>query len=515
MSIRNVLIVDDEPTQRRLLESLLTSLGYGVIIAKDGIDASRILASDAVSDISVVIADLQMPRKSGLEVMEEAKILHPDLPFIIATSTGSVNTVIETMRAGASDFIMKPIQAERLQASLENALKVSKLTTQIQKLKRKNDNRLSFDDLIAHSPATIEAITMAKRAAASSIPVLIDGESGVGKEVMARAIQGESPRSGKPFIPVNCGAIPENLVESILFGHEKGSFTGASDRHIGKFQEADGGTLFLDEVGELKLDIQVKLLRALQEGEIDRVGGSKPIKVNVRLISATNKDLDQLVEEGKFREDLYYRLNVFQLTLPPLRERRDDISGLVSHFIKKISVEENKAISGIDETALAMLQAYPWPGNIRQLENTLFKAVVLAETNILQPEDFPVVLKTLQYHNAIQDGKVLHPLRRLEDCIMEKNPSSKDKKKRRSSDILPASTSISVVDPKGKVRPLKDIEKDIMQMALNLTMNQPHDAADSLKIGLDELNQVLALMTSDEKASGHEKEVSKRISNKI
>jgi DNA-binding NtrC family response regulator len=464
ISKQKILIIDDEPTQSRLIESLLTTLGYTVQTAKDGFEALKILEGEKASEISAVLLDLVMPRKSGIEVMTEGKSLHPQLPFIIMTANGSVNTVIEAMRAGASDFIVKPVNSERLQVSLQNALKVSSLTTEIQKLKRKNDNRLCFSDLIAESPLTKEAITMAKRAAGSSIPVLIDGESGVGKEVMARAIQGESLRSGKPFIAVNCGAIPENLVESILFGHEKGAFTGAVDRHIGRFQEADGGTLFLDEVGELKLDIQVKLLRALQEGEIDRVGGTKPIKVNVRLISATNKNLAQLVEEGKFREDLFYRLNVFQLTLPPLRQRREDITGLVQHFIKKISAEENKVISGVDTTALQMLEAYHWPGNIRQLENTLFRAIVLAEDSILKPQDFPSIQLSLEARRAFQNGQVIHPLRRDEDRLAEKLEASLPKN-RRSSDRAPSQTHICIIDKDGKVRSLKEIEEDIMRIA--------------------------------------------------
>ncbi len=234
-------------------------------------------------------------------------------------------------------------------------------------------------------------IALGKRAAASNIPVLIEGESGVGKELIARAIQGESERAGKPFVVVNCGAIPENLVESILFGHEKGSFTGAVDKRIGKFQEADGGTLFLDEVGELPLDAQVKLLRALQDGEIDPVGSKKPVKVNFRLISATNRDMIQLVKDGKFREDLYYRLNVFPIWVPPLRERLDDVAELALHFLARFAAEEGKRISGISDDALRLIKSYPWPGNVRQLENAVFRAVVLADGTELTVAEFPQI----------------------------------------------------------------------------------------------------------------------------
>src|SRR6202044_1068434 len=279
---------------------------------------------------------------------------------------------VDAMRAGASDFLVKPASPERITVSIRNALKLGTLTGEVTRLKKKVENRLVFDDLIGKSPEMRQVIRLGQRAAQSNIPILIEGESGVGKELVARAIQGSSERAGKPFVTVNCGAIPENLIESILFGHEKGSFTGASDKHLGKFQEADGGTLFLDEIGELRLDMQVKLLRALQEGEVDPVGSKRPVKVDVRIISATNRDLGQMVKENTFREDLYYRLNVFPVTVPSLRNRPSDIQPLARFFIERFAAEENKPIAGMTAEASSLIERFDWPGNVRQLENTIF-----------------------------------------------------------------------------------------------------------------------------------------------
>jgi len=276
----------------------------------------------------------------------------------------------------------------------------------VKRLNQKVGGAMTFADLISNAAAMQNVARMVRRGAQSNIPILIEGESGVGKEMIARAIQGESDRRGKPFVAVNCGAIPENLVESILFGHEKGSFTGASQRHIGKFQEADGGTLFLDEVAELPLDIQVKLLRAIQEGEVDPVGARRPVKVNIRLISATNRNMIEMVKAGQFREDLYYRLNVFPIMVPPLRDRVEDIPALVEHFITRFSAEEGRKVRGIDEAALSMLMTYGWPGNVRQLENTVFRAIVLCEGDILTVDwgqADPVIYKVMP--DGTLDGK--------------------------------------------------------------------------------------------------------------
>ena len=332
-----------------------------------------------------------MPGTDGMAVLGAMRTLPKKPPAIVQTAHGSIDAAISAMRAGAVDFVVKPVSPERLEVSIKNALKIEALAGELSRIKAQAKGSLGFADLITGSVAMTRVIELGKRAAKSTIPVLIEGESGVGKELIARAIQGESARAGKTFVTVNCGAIPENLVESILFDHEKGSFTGASEKRASKFVEADQGTLFLDEIGELPLDAQVKLLRALQEGEIDPVGSKQPVKVDFRLISATNQNLISLVNEGRFREDLYYRLNVFPIWVPPLRERLEDVPELIRHFIARFAAEEGKRIDGIDADASAMLRRYSWPGNIRQLENAVFRAVVLADTPMLTVNEFPQI----------------------------------------------------------------------------------------------------------------------------
>ena len=323
---QTILIVEDDPAQLRYFETVVTTLGYAAQTAADGEAAVDFLRRPDGGAVDLVLLDLVLPGIDGVEVLEKVKPARPDLPIIILTMQGGVGTVVKAMRAGATDFFIKPVSPERLQVSIENALRLRTLSGELSRMERQIQGELGFSDLVCRSEPMLAVIELARRAAGSNIPVLIEGESGVGKEMIARAIQGSGERAGKPFVAVNCGAIPENLVESILFGHEKGSFTGASDKHSGKFREASGGTLFLDEIGDLALDIQVKLLRVLQENEIDPVGSSKPVAVDVRLISATNRNLQDRVRRQQFREDLYYRLNVFPVHVPPLRERGADIS---------------------------------------------------------------------------------------------------------------------------------------------------------------------------------------------
>jgi len=287
------------------------------------------------------------------------------LPILVLTSDGSVSRAVYAMRAGANDFIVKPAAPERLDVSIRNALALCNLSHEVQRLSREAENRLGFEDLIAFSPATRDVIALARRVARSDMPVLIEGESGTGKEVFARAIHGSSDRDGAPFVAVNCGALPAALVESILLGHEKGSFTGATERRKGKFQEATGGTLFLDEIGELPLDAQVKLLRAIQTGEIDPVGAAGPVKVDIRLISATNRDLRAMIAEGACREDLYYRVSVFPLVLPRLRERRENIPGLAQMFLARATAADDMVIEGFSTAAMETICRAPWPGNVR------------------------------------------------------------------------------------------------------------------------------------------------------
>ena len=396
---KTILIVDDDPAQRRLLQAAVERNGFHTRVAENGFQAVE--AVEVHADIDAVMLDLVMPGMSGQEALKEIRRRRGDLPCIVLTASGGIDTVVQAMQAGASDFFVKPASPERILVSIRNALELSNLKTEVVRMKKRASGQLSFDDMVANAPVMGPVVRMGKRAAGSNIPVLITGESGVGKELLARAIQGGSERAGKPFVTVNCGAIPENLVESILFGHAKGSFTGATDSHAGKFVEANGGTLFLDEVGELPLEAQVKLLRVLQEGEVDPVGAKRPLKVDVRIISATNKDLAKLVIDGKFREDLFYRLNVFPIEAPPLRQRREDVPALVARFIARFNAEEGRSVRGASEAAMAMLLNFDWPGNVRQLENAVFRAVILCEGDLLQPEDFPQIsgLKPLKAAN--------------------------------------------------------------------------------------------------------------------
>jgi DNA-binding NtrC family response regulator len=447
---KTVLVVDDDPTQRRLLQAAVERAGFAVRTAPDG-EAGLALARDTREAIDVVLLDLIMPGLSGMDTLKRLMELRADLPVIVLTATGGIDTVVQAMRAGAQDFFVKPASPERVITSIRNALQLSSLTTEVKRLKKTSDNTLSFEDMIASAPAMRQVIRLGQRAAASNIPILVLGESGVGKEVLARCIQGASERSGKPFIAVNCGAIPENLVESILFGHEKGAFTGAVSKSLGKFVEADGGTLFLDEVGELPLDIQVKLLRVLQEGEVDAVGSRRPTPVDVRIISATNKDLAALVGRGTFREDLYYRLNVFPVEMPPLRARMEDIPALTEHFIARFNASEGRRILGASPSTLALLQAYDWPGNVRQLENMIFRAVILCEGDRLSPEDFPQISGLKPVAPAPQPTPMAMP-------APQGMPLPEP--------VVTADVPVALTDAHGDLRAMNDIERDLIAYAI-------------------------------------------------
>jgi DNA-binding NtrC family response regulator len=478
-----VLICDDDPVQRRLLSETIKRFGYRTKAAASGQEALELLEADSGDAISILLLDLVMPQMGGMEVLERMRTLANRPPVIVQTAHGSMETAIKAMQAGASDFVIKPVSPERLEVSLKNALKIDQLEVEIKRIKRKTAGTLTFDDLIIKSPVMDRVVALGKRAAGSTIPVLIEGESGVGKEMIARAIQGSSDRAGKPFVTVNCGAIPENLVESILFGHEKGAFTGAVDKRNGKFVEAHEGTLFLDEVGELPLEAQVKLLRALQEGEVDPVGAKRPVKVDIRIVSATNKDMIQLVKEGKFREDLYYRLNVFPIMIPPLRERMGDLYDLIRHFIHRFALEEGKRIEGISEEALEMLKRYPWPGNVRQLENAVFRAVVLADSPLLGVDEFPQIAAHVEGFTAqvppAPEPAIKRPVYEGPAIIgLEKTrPATIDMT--RDKDQI----GIPVLTEKGDMRPLEEIEADLIRLALGRYHGRMTEIAKRLGIG--------------------------------
>ena len=401
--VATILIADDDAVQRRLVENMVQKCGYETLVVDSGDAAVALLTGADAQAIDAVVLDLVMPGLDGLGVLAKIREAGVNVPVIVQTAHGGIDNVVSAMRAGAQDFVVKPVGFERLQVSLRNALNTSALKGELQRIRHSREGRLTFADIITRSETMAGVLRTAQKAAASSIPVLVEGESGVGKELFARAIHGSSERKAKPFVAVNCGAIPDNLVESILFGHEKGAFTGATERHMGKFVEAHGGTLFLDEVGELPLAAQVKLLRALQEGTVEAVGGRKPVKVDVRIISATNRKLLDLVKNGAFREDLFYRLHVLPLTIPPLRMRREDIPHLLRHFLARFSAEENRTITGISGEAMAHLAQLDWPGNIRQLENTVYRAVVMSESDQLGLPDFPQATA-----HAVPDAPALH-----------------------------------------------------------------------------------------------------------
>src|ERR1700726_3584017 len=384
-----MLIVDDDPVQRRLLDNVVRKFGYDALLAEGGDRALAILTGDEGQRIDAVVLDLVMPDLDGLGVLAKMRDAGLSIPVIVQTAHGGIDNAVTAMRAGATDFVVKPVGPERLQVSLRNALAASALKDELARVKRSRSGTLGFGDIITKSPRMQSVLRTAEKAANSTIAVLLEGQSGVGKELIARAIHGSGPRRRKQFVAINCGAIPDNLVESLLFGHEKGAFTGATERHVGKFVEASGGTLFLDEVGELPLAAQVKLLRALQEDEVDPVGGRKPVKVDVRVVSASNRNLIAAVKEGRFREDLFYRLHVFPITVPPLRERPEDIPDLVRHFLVRFNAEEGKRIRVVAADAMALLARCSWPGNVRQLENAIFRAVVLAEGDEIGVDEFP------------------------------------------------------------------------------------------------------------------------------
>jgi len=461
---KTVLVVDDDPTQRRLIQAVLEREGFSVAHAESGDAAMQRLMSGGGAD--VVLLDLVMPGMSGQETLAEMRARGFNQPVIVVTATGGIETVVQAMQAGAVDFFVKPAAPERIIVSIRNALSLGALKGEVDRLTKRVAGRTTFEDLIGASPAMTMVKRLGERAAKSSIPILITGESGVGKEVIARAVHGSSERAGKPFVAVNCGAIPENLVESILFGHEKGSFTGATDKHLGKFQEANGGTLFLDEVGELPLDVQVKLLRALQESEIDPIGAKRSVKVDVRIVSATNRDLSQAVAEGRFREDLFYRLNVFPIEAPALRERKEDVAALVDAFVRRFNVEEGKSVVGASRETLAFLTAFDWPGNVRQLENAVYRAIVLADAPYLQPHDFPAISGV-----AAPPPEALAP---ASEPAAAATPAE-----------APASGDgpVRILDGRGHLRTLEEIERDLIQLAIEVYAGHMSEVARRLGIG--------------------------------
>jgi len=486
-----ILIVDDDPVQRRLVEAMVGRFGYDAVTASGGDEAVRLLTAPEGERFDAVILDLVMPDLDGLGVLARLREAEVALPVIVQTAHGGIDNVVSAMRAGAADFVVKPVGPERLQVSLRNALSRHSLEGEIQRLKRSRDGTLTFKHIITRSPLMARVLRAAEKAAGSAIPVLIEGPSGTGKELIARAIHGSGERRAGPFVAVNCGAIPENLVESTLFGHEKGAFTGATERHAGKFVEASGGTLFLDEVGELPPAAQVKLLRALQEGEVEPVGGRRPVKVNVRIVSATNRNLIAEVEAGRFRDDLFYRLHVFPIAVPPLSRRPEDIPDLARHFVQRFAAEEGRRIGGLTREALALLAAQAWPGNVRQLENAVFRAVVMAEGDVIGCDDFP------QFQHGARPAGIAAATT-SESAESGLPALDVEAAPRLSPDGVPHVTgeTLALTDAAGEFRAFEALENDIIRAAIAHYRGQMSEVARRLGIGRSTLYRKLEGMES-------------------
>ena len=387
-----ILIIDDEKNIRRSLEMILTDEGYDIVLAECGNEALIVLEKDPPD---LILLDLLMPEKDGLQVLSEIKNTLPDLTVIMMSGHGSIGHAVQAVKSGAYDFIEKPLTKEKVLIVVQNALEQRSLRRENRSLRQALDKKIK---MIGESPLLESVRHNIAKIAPTSARVLILGESGTGKELIARGVHAASPRSKERFVAINCAAIPDNLLESELFGYEKGAFTGAAERRRGRFELADGGTLFLDEIGEIDPNTQVKILRVLEERKFERVGGQDTVDVDVRLIAATNRDLKKLVEEGRFREDLFYRLYVMVIHLPPLRERPGDVPLLVQQFLTTLAKENNKAISGITPEAMELLAAHPWPGNVRELRNAMERMVVLCRGDKLSVRDIPAQLKAALPH---------------------------------------------------------------------------------------------------------------------
>ena len=404
--VRSVLIVDDEVGARESFKMILKN-DYEVFLAKDAEEAFQQIK---VHSPDVILLDIILPDLDGLKVLEKIKQNDPDIIVIMITATKTVKTAVQAMKLGAYDYVTKPFDIDELRLIITRSLSTKALEQEVKYRREEMDKSFDFGNIIGKSKLMKEIFKVVKQIADSKSTALIMGDSGTGKELISRAIHYNSNRKSYPFVTINCAAIPDTLIESELFGHEKGAFTNAIERKLGRFEVAHQGTLFLDEIGELSLATQAKILRFLEEKEFNRVGGSKTIKVDVRLITATNKNLNQMIKKGSFREDLYYRINVIPIVIPPLRERKEDIPILIDHFINKFSVENNKNVKGISKEALELLMQYEWPGNVRELENLVERVIALTFNEYIQLNELPLSFKNIPKINGLKesilDGKV-------------------------------------------------------------------------------------------------------------
>ena len=437
-----VLVVDDEKNEREGIRKFLLPKGYDILLAENAEHAAKIIREQSPD---IVLTDLVLPEKDGMWLLEKSKELSPESVVIMFTSYGTVENAVRAIKKGAFHYLTKPVDLDELDTTIERAVKGRQLERENLELRKELNEKNAHGDLIAQSKAMKEVIRIVKQVAPTSSSVLIEGESGTGKEVVAHLIHEWSARKEKPFVTVHCAALTESLLSSELFGHEKGAFTGATERKIGRFERAHGGTLFLDEVGEIKEELQVKLLRVLQNGEYERVGGTKPLKADVRLICATNKNLQEEVGNQRFREDLYYRINVIRIQMPPLRERKEDIPHLVKHFVSYFARNNNKPATVVDDAAMKLLTQYAWPGNVRELKNVIERMVVLSSDSTLTAVSVP---------SDIRDGRSL---------------------------VIPPSASQKAFD-ENRPYPIRDMEKDLIRKKLHELQGNKSKAAKELGI---------------------------------
>ena len=433
----HIVIIDDEKSQVDALAGYFKKKGFTISAAFNGTDGVKIVENEVVD---LVISDFKMPDMNGIDVLNNVKAINPEVSVIIMTAFGSIDNALEAMHAGATDYLTKPVDLDQLQIVVDRTLEYRQVMTENRLLRDQLRERHQFAQIISSSRAMEEALNIAGRVAPGKTTVLITGESGTGKELIARAIHQASPRRNAPFVAVNCAALAENLLESELFGHEKGAYTGAIQRRKGRFESAHTGTLFIDEVGEIPLATQVKLLRVLQEHAFERVGGTELIRVDVRIIAATNRHLEELIEKGLFREDLYYRLNVVRLNVPALRHRKTDIPLLADHFLRRYSAENSKSITGISREAMDILMKYDFPGNVRELENIIEQAVVLSRSDILTTKDLPATVQggiiARQPEISLADGTLTQQVESLEIQLIKEALNKTGKVQTRAADLL-------------------------------------------------------------------------------
>lgn len=469
---RLLLLIDSEPAQRRLVAAIASRRSWRTLFADDAENALAILGTPDGMAVDAILLDHPESDADATALIADLRARRPHLPILVLAANGSVAAAVGAMRAGASDFLVKPIAGERLLTALESAMGGSS-AGELRPLTEKLTANLGFSEIVGSAPQFRAALAVAAKAARARVPVLVEGETGVGKHVVAEAIHGASPRARKDLICVHCGSISANLVESELFGHEEGAFTGAFERKIGKLQEADGSTIFLDEVSEMPLEAQVKLLRMLQTGEIQPLGARHPREVDVRVIAASNVPLLGEVEAGRFREDLYYRLNVVQVTIPPLRERAGDIPALIRHLLARIGEQPGLRSLGISDDALQLLTAYDWPGNVRQLQNVLFRAAVLCDEEGLTRDDFPQIAQLAAGGRVVSAPVAGHS----------------------------GAAGITLFRPDGNLRPLDEIEADVIRLAIGHYRGRMTEVARRLGIGRSTLYRKLGELGIDQTAA--------------